>query len=1059
MSIYRHNNTGKYFIILESEINRVPTEPNNKVDIILPFRKEVSETVGINSENYNDAFPISRNFYVADNTGAEDPLSIVPDFQPTLLKTIDSADALTSLETTSNTNMLGFRIKKGKLAIDPGDPSWPTLLNQLSTDPANSIINKSVSKLLAENNIYSPENPIVNGPILVENDLVLGTIQNKVLGEHGPRKFPNAVEDNTKNQITIGEMKAVGMNILLASTGGIPVQTFGEITEALQPINLVDNGLKVNFGTMKPSTLLSTVKPGYVNLDNNDSIVDNSFLIDSYGNANNPYKPFTGTKLQVSSPILFAKLVALSLALKSIIARFSIYGKTLGDHLTDGSSRDKETFLGSNLGNAGADPQAAALDPFDTPPITNDFFQSVEEGFKRFFGLNENFAVQVGGKHAGQSSKMYGYISIFARKLSAAINELNLSEVFAMAKIATEFTISQGISGEPPKTAEEEVERLRSNFAIKFIKVLSIIGDKSLTVRNYNLRVPVEGIDGVLSDIENPMENISSTDNRLNPAMLVVKHKLDSKDGALAYGNKTIESLLLVPSSIEGASDALNPDGSFDKLIRNLQSSNTVINIASNNRIGQQTVKEMEDYLEMDYMPFYFHDLRTNEIISFHAFLESATDNLAAEYNETEGYGRTGVIPIYKNTKRTISFTFKILATNQDDHEQMWYKVNRLAACLYPQFSEGRLLNDRQGNKFIQPFSQVFAASPLMRIRFGDLWKSNYSKLAVARLFGLAGFQDGDNATFELASTRQISVRSPTDRLRQQQMERNASREAARELQVGDEVEIRPTAIKYRWAVASRDNNVMGNPSDTARATANGRLVRIGEYIMAQNLFLLIPVSSNYVVGRIESIHRGRVSINYFVRVTNSRPGPSGDLGGYIVRGRLNVSDYREGTGEDPLNWVICVNPGALHRVVRPEPVITDPVVESETVNNSIPEFFRCDGDDPNPIMKAFCSTEGKGLACVIREMNLEGLTDVPWSVDKFDGRAPQLLTVAMEITPIHDISPGLDSRGFMTAPVWPTGTMVNNVMGRMVSSQEGLNNFARSRSRYFFSAFNKLGA
>ncbi len=1079
MSFYRHNNTGKYFIILESQLERIPTEPNRGDDIIEPYRKEVSETVGVNSENANDFFPISRNFYEASNEGAEDPLSVVPEFQATLIKTIASEEAKTSLETTSNSNMLGFRIKKGKLSIEPSDPNWPTLLNQLSTDPENSLINKSVSNLLADNNLNSPSNPYANNPVFFENDIVLGTVQNKTLGEHGPRKFPDVVEVDKKNQVSIGDMKTLGVNLLLASTGGVPIQVLSsEITEEAQKLSLVDSGFKVNFGAMKPSTVLSLVKPGYLNLDNNDSVFDNSFLVDSYGNPNNPFKPFMGTKSQVSSPVLFAKILALSLALKSIIERFNIYGKTLGDHLTDGTTRDKQTFMGSNLGNQGSDEMAEALDPFDTPPIKNDFYSSVEAGFRQFFGLSENYRVQVDGKHAGQHSKMYGYISIFARKLNAAINELNLGAIYNLANTITgqNFTSDPGgavnnalklyTNSEPAKTAEEEVEKLRSNFAIKFIKILSIIGDKVLTVEGYNQQVPVPGIGGYLSDIDNMRENIASygidvpTTDRLNPAVLVVKHKLDSRDGGLAYGNNTTPSLLLLPEAIRNGAKELTGEDPYAKLDLNLRRTNEIItNPASGDRISQEAVKQMEDYLEMDYMPFYFHDLRTNEIISFHAFLESATDNLSAEYNETEGYGRTGVIPVYKNTKRSINFTFKILATNQDDHEQMWYKVNRLAACLYPQFSEGRLLT-YEGNKFIQPFSQVFAASPLMRIRFGDLWKSNYSKFAVARLFGLAGINQGERSTFELASTRRISARAPTDRVRQRQQERNASTQAPRELQVGDRVQIKATATKYTWAAASRDNNFMGDPPAQIRQRQRN-IVRIGQYIMDPNHFLYIPTGTNYVIGQIDSIHRGRVSINYFVKILNASP--NGVLNGFIVQGNKRSWAPPAGNGnpgDDPTNWVICVNPGALSRVLPPpEPEITDPVVATEAVNNSVPEFFRCDGDDPNPIMKAFCSTEGKGLACVIREMNLEGLMDVPWAVERFDGRAPQLLTVTMEITPIHDISPGLDSRGFMTAPVWPTGTMINNMMGKAASSTEGEVNFVRSRSRYFFSAHNKLGA
>jgi hypothetical protein len=1051
MSVYRHNNTGKYFIILESQLEKVPTEPYNGDDIILPFRKEISEKVGENSENANDFFPISKNYYETDKGGAETPLSTVPEFQKTLLKTIASEDAKTSLETTSNSNMLGFKIKKGKLSIDPGDPDWPTLLNQLSNDPANSVINKSVSKLLADNNLNNPDKPFFNPQSYNENKVVLGTIQYKNLGEHGPRKFPNVVQSSAAaDQITIEEMKKVGLNLLVAASGVDLTMANATIGDPSVQ-SLVDDGFKVNFGSMKPTKVLTTVKPEYKNIDNNDSVFDNSNLVDSYGSPNNPSKPFSGTKLQIASPVLFAKILALSVAFKGIINTYNFFGKVLGDHLANGLSRDRQKLLGSSTANAGAESQALSLDPFETPPIQNDFFLSVEAGFKQFFGLSENFEVLLSGKYSGQNTKEYGYISMFVRKLNGAVKEL----------ASPSFMLGDSLNNSANSPADAEIDKLKSNFAIKFIKVLSIIGDKYLTVLNAQQQVPVPGIEGFLSNIDGTPEIISSNDNRTDPGILVVKSRLDTRFGMTAYGNTTLQSLLLFPEGVVSANAALTGEdsGPTSQALKTLSATNNVITRAANDRISQDEVKSMEDYLEMDYMPFYFHDLRTNEIISFHAFLESATDNLTADYNETEGYGRTGVIPIYKNTKRSISFTFKILATNEDDHEQMWYKVNRLAACLYPQYSEGRLLS-YEGNKFIQPFSQVFAASPLMRIRFGDLWKSNYSKLAVARLFGLAGQNDGERSTFQLSSTRQISVRQSNERVRERQQERNASAQTPRPLQEGDRVEIRPTSNQYNFPVLSRDNNRQGSTTEITRAQARGQ--RIGEYILIPSLFLKIP--SGYVVGEIVAVHpsQGRTGNNYLVKVTNPRTNASGNLSGFLITGgnrRSRSVNGQNQIGEDPTGYVVCVNPNRLTRIIpSPTPVDSpDPVTRTEKVNNSIPDFFRCDGDNPNPIMKAFCSTEGKGLACVIRSMNLDGLTEVPWSVERFDGRAPQLLTVAMEITPIHDISPGLDSKGFMTAPIWPTGTIVNNIMGNAASSTEGQSNFNLSRGKYLFSAFNRI--
>jgi len=60
---------------------------------------------------------------------------------------------------------------------------------------------------------------------------------------------------------------------------------------------------------------------------------------------------------------------------------------------------------------------------------------------------------------------------------------------------------------------------------------------------------------------------------------------------------------------------------------------------------------------------------------------------------------------------------------------------------LYPQWSKGQQVSSEKGT-FTQPFSQVFAGTPIVRLRIGDVIKSNYSKFNLARLFGV-----GDSET------------------------------------------------------------------------------------------------------------------------------------------------------------------------------------------------------------------------------------------------------------------------------------------------------------------------
>ena len=153
-------------------------------------------------------------------------------------------------------------------------------------------------------------------------------------------------------------------------------------------------------------------------------------------------------------------------------------------------------------------------------------------------------------------------------------------------------------------------------------------------------------------------------------------------------------------------------------------------------RFSPEQVKYMEDMLEAEHMPFYIQDLRTNEVIGFHAFLTSISDSYTGEWSAQKGFGRLEAAQIYGGGSRSIGVSFTMVAMNPGDFDEMYVKINKLTTLVYPQWSRGTLM--QQGdNKFVQPFSQVPTASPLCRIRVGDLFTSNYSKKAMARMMGI----------------------------------------------------------------------------------------------------------------------------------------------------------------------------------------------------------------------------------------------------------------------------------------------------------------------------------
>ena len=170
-------------------------------------------------------------------------------------------------------------------------------------------------------------------------------------------------------------------------------------------------------------------------------------------------------------------------------------------------------------------------------------------------------------------------------------------------------------------------------------------------------------------------------------------------------------------------------------------------------RLSKDVVKKIEAFYEKEMMPFYFQDLRTNEVIGFHAFIESVTDNFNANYNQTKGYGRVDDIRHYIDTTRNVNLTFALAAMSKEDHDLMWYQINKIVSMVYPQWSKGyesSNLDDENSNpdKLEYPFTQVPTASPLIRIRLGDVLKSNYTRHSIRKIHG-----SGNNASIDKPSS------------------------------------------------------------------------------------------------------------------------------------------------------------------------------------------------------------------------------------------------------------------------------------------------------------------
>jgi len=154
-----------------------------------------------------------------------------------------------------------------------------------------------------------------------------------------------------------------------------------------------------------------------------------------------------------------------------------------------------------------------------------------------------------------------------------------------------------------------------------------------------------------------------------------------------------------------------------------------------NEKITKEDVEKVERTLDSEYMNFSIQDMRTNDVLAFHAFIDDVSMKFDIGIEGIDTYGRMEDILIHKGTKRSMSVSFNVIAFNPLDFDHMWYKINRLGTMIYPQWTAGEDIGPQYpGLK--RPFSQVPGASPLVRIALGDVFTRNYSRFNLANLFG-----------------------------------------------------------------------------------------------------------------------------------------------------------------------------------------------------------------------------------------------------------------------------------------------------------------------------------
>lgn len=596
---------------------------------------------------------------------------------------------------------------------------------------------------------------------------------------------------------------------------------------------------------------------------------------------------------------------------------------------------------------------------------------------------------------AKQTAKSPGYYAVLARAINRSILQIGDSFLKIGSAFASVFTnpLKADFVG-LGKQILSVIETLRDSKIMKIINSFAQLGDKINinSVEALERKKKLAAKDAVSA---NTTYDLGVIDPVANPHV------------TRAWSVHRAPDMFVLPSSLGAitseAAKALNAP-SMDHTVKKSSLKYGGIYGKSNpaensDRISTEDREKFEDVLESEYVPFYIHDVRTNEIVSFHAFLASLSDSYTASYDPIEGMGRVESGKIYKSTNRKLDFSFWLVSTSPEDFDSMWLKINKLTTLLYPQYSKGRTIADEKNSMFA-PFSQLIQASPLVRVRIGDLVKSNYSKFNLARTFGYAE----PGTAFDGKFSPNTSETSLNNQLFQDKLRKE---------------EANPTVgTKWRLNSVFKAQYLLDNdPSVVADLTfienepiPSNILFKILEVNPASSTATIIAVKDENAPPLIP-VPPDPLTFPFLVERGFDR----------LLKIKLKV----------PINF-LSITPEHKGKIKEEVDKNTPGYADKSKYNAAAVDFMSSDEKKGNVIVRSFRSAGGKGLAGFIESMQFEWPTDKQWEVgrgvsesdSRLGRRAPMVCKVTVNFAPVHDITPGLDHRGANRAPIYSVGSM-----------------------------------
>jgi len=945
-----------------------------------------------------------------------------------------------------------------------------------------------ISQVLQNNNRFDP---MPTTPYIKDNEFSEPGIPVEQ-GAYG-------VYDKDGARTSIKNMQRIAYSALMRQTGHNMGTAQSPISAAAQAAALLPNGVqvgrkKVSTWKLRPvSAYNAPDRPHVVNGHLEYSDIDGSPLSSqkSFGVLNNPFEPFASARPGAA----LSQMTTAAMAFAEILVAAAVFGAIMTVIQTAAASTSIEKKPSSMKKGQYriASGTAKMLKLMGVPETNQPMWRCVCYGILAFFKIAPSSVPSVPSGTGGGPGPIALWWSAVLLGSGGNIYTLFTSAMKSHGYYATILRsvrrdleqLLSDLSPTDPPSMFNTIMHLNDYSSWRFMCALAVMGDRFLDAKTKRFAI-VPSISGM------PM----------NGQTRQGKSRAFGGQMRLAWRHRGVPSLVLLPQKYANAyslygfmpgyarknmhaiGDKTNSPGQY---FNNhgpeemglppgtpSQRRRKVIQRDSH-RLTTEDVTQIEDELDSEYMPFYFHDLRTNEVISFQAFIEDVKDSYSVSYAESAGYGRIDPVRIYQNTSRTISVSWVMVATGPKDFDSMWWSINKLVSMCYPQFSMGKPVK-AGSKKFVMPFSQIPTASPLIRLRVGDVLRSNYSRFNLARIFGMSEAIPAASAYASPSGTtiddtnRAEWEGAPFDLTYMEEAEAavemaEAAAEAAGasvELSIDLHVLFEPTehgdmdAGYIPWdtsglglGIAMLQANSEGYTTyDMDEGwTHPGTPYPVGDW---QTFFP--PPTATTGINIEDTAFPSRTHADMKVQILARRV--SDDFGDFI-----DGSPW--GDGDDPMNNETSVNEDLREAGQYAEYLVTpvdiddpaDPwgpvsakahthayVVTSVDMYPIYPEppaptvppvnvtleeqvfdiydFFR---PDKNAVVRSFESAGGRGLAGVITSFDMDW-KDSMWDMRDISRRAPTMIKCSINFSPIHDIVPGLDNNGAMRAYNYPVG-------------------------------------